>query len=163
MNEAKQIKALEAMIEKLLESDPGFFLVEIKILPGNDIRIFIDADQGVPIDKLVKYNRSLYKEIDESGLFPGSNFSLEVSSPGLEEPLKLHRQYLKNIGRFAEVIKTDGLKIEGKLLSASEKEILLEEDKGKDRSKTKAGKKGEKVLHVIPVEMIKTTKILITF
>ena len=163
MNEAKQIKALEEIIEKLLKSDPGFFLVEVKILQGNDIRVFIDADQGIAIDKLVRYNRSLYKEIDESGLFPGSNFSLEVSSPGLEEPLKLHRQYLKNIGRYAEVIKNDGLKIEGKLLSASEMEIVLEEDKRRNQLKPKAGKKSEPVLHVIPVEMIKTTKIQIKF
>ena len=47
-------------------------------------------------------------------------FHLEVSSPGLDEPLKLHRQYLKNIGRKVEVLLKDGRKIEGKLLEVNE-------------------------------------------
>jgi len=158
MNEAQQIKALGQIVADLLETDPGFFLVEIKILPGNSVKVFIDADQGASIDQLVKYNRSLYKLMEEKGLFPGGNFSLEVSSPGLEEPLKLHRQYLKNIGRYAEVLKKDGVKIEGKLLNVSEENIVLEEEKNK-----KPGKKGELVQHVIPMENIKTTRLQVKF
>ena len=114
------------MVGSLLENDPGFFLVGINIHQGNHIKVFVDADQGVAIDNLVRYNRNLYKLIEEKGLYNDGNFSLEISSPGLEEPLKLHRQYLKNIGRYADVLKNDGIKIEGKLLSASEKEIVLE-------------------------------------
>lgn len=151
------------MAGELLAGDPGFFLVEIKIRQGNNIKVFIDADQGAGIDKLVRYNRGLYKQIEEKGLFRDGNFSLEISSPGLDEPLKLHRQYLKNIGRYAEVVKKDGIKIEGKLLSASEKEIVLEEVKGKNLSGPQAGKKIELVQHVIPVELIKTTTIQIKF
>ena len=163
MNEAKQIKALEVLINNLLESDPGFFLVEIRILPGNNIKVFIDADQGAAIDRMVRYNRSLYKQIDEMGLFPGGNFSLEVSSPGLDEPLKLHRQYLKNIGRYVEVTKNDGIKVEGKLLEVLEKEITLVEDKNGAHPKQKDRKKTEPVQLVIPLENIKTTKIQIKF
>jgi|ERR1043165_1882084 ribosome maturation factor RimP len=161
MNEDQQIKALEQMVVSLLENDPGFFLVGIKILRGNDIKVFIDADQGLGIDKLVQYNRHLYKQVEEQGLFSDVNFSLEVSSPGLEEPLKLHRQYLKNIGRYAEVLKNDGIKVEGKLLSASELEIVLEEEKGINKFNSRSGKKKELVQHIIPVDMIKTTKIQI--
>ena len=163
MNEDQQIKALEQLVGSLLKNDPGFFLVEIKILKGNNIKVFIDADQGVGIDKLVQYNRSLYKQIEEQELFANGNFSLEVSSPGLEEPLKLHRQYLKNIGRYAEVLKNDGMLVEGKLLNASELEIVLEEEKRKDKFNSRSGKKRELVQHIIPVDMIKTTKIQIKF
>ena len=116
MNEAQQIAALEQLVAGMLEADSGYFLVEIKILPGHNVKVFIDADKGVPIDQLVKFNRSMYKQIEEKGLFPAGNFSLEVSSPGLDEPLKLHRQYVKNVGRYVEVLKKDGIKIEGKLL-----------------------------------------------
>ena len=151
------------MVGGLLENDPGFFLVEIKIHQGNHINVFIDADQGATIDKLVRYNRNLYKLVVEKGLLKDGVFSLEVSSPGLGEPLKLHRQYLKNIGRYAEVLKNDGIKIEGKLLSASENEIVLEEDKATNHQKSKANKKREPVQHVIPVDMIKTTTIQIKF
>ena len=89
-------------------------------------------------------------------MYPNGDFSLEVSSPGLDEPLKLHRQYLKNIGRFVEVIENDGTKKEGKLVSATEGQIVIEEIKGK-------GKKMETVQHTISVENIKTTKIQIKF
>lgn len=143
-------------IEKLIQSEPGDFLVEIRIKPTNNVKVFLDADQGMSIEKLIQYNRKLYKDLEESSFFPGGDFSLEVSSPGLDEPLKLYRQYIKNIGRAVEVLQQDGTKIEGKLLSAGENEIVVEEEKGK-------GKKKELVQHTIPFSNIKTTKIQIKF
>jgi ribosome maturation factor RimP len=156
MNSEAQIQALEHKMEALISTEPDLFLVEVRIKPTNNIKVFVDGDQGVSIDKLVRYNRSLYKQIEEEGMFPNGDFSLEVSSPGLDEPLKLHRQYLKNIGRFVEVVENDGSKKEGKLLSATETELLVEEEKGK-------GKKKEIVLHTIALANIKTTKIQIKF
>lgn len=151
-----QIKALEQKVETLIRDDPGVFLVEIRIKPTNNVKVFIDADTGLSIDKLVKYNRRLYKDIDENSFFPGGDFSLEVSSPGLDEPLKLRRQYLKNIGRYVEVLKTDDSITEGKLVSATETEIGIEEEKGKNKKK-------EVIQHIIPFENIKSTKIQIKF
>ena len=156
MNEEQQILTLRHKIEALISTEPGLFLVEIKIRPTNNIKVFLDGDQGISIDKLVQYNRSLYKQIEESTIYPHDDFSLEVSSPGLDEPLKLHRQYLKNIGRFVEVTEKDGSKKEGKLLSASQIEIIIEEEKGKNKKK-------EIVQHNIPFENIKSTKIQIKF
>jgi ribosome maturation factor RimP len=156
MNSEAQIQALEHKMEALISNQPDLFLVEVRIKPTNNIKVFIDGDQGVSIDKLVRFNRSLYKQIEEEGMFPNGDFSLEVSSPGLDEPLKMHRQYLKNIGRFVEVVENDGSKKEGKLLGATETELLVEEEKGK-------GKKKEIVQHAIPLANIKTTKIQIKF
>lgn len=165
MNIDSQIQVIEQKVEVLISSDPQSFLVEVKIRPGNNIMVFIDADQGVSIEKLVQYNRRLYKLIEESSLFPNDDFSLEVSSPGLDEPLKLHRQYLKNIGRDVEVILKDGVKKEGKLLSASNNEIVIEEEKARVKTEKgkQPGKKKEWVEHTIPYEDIKTTKIQIKF
>jgi ribosome maturation factor RimP len=143
-------------IEKLIQAEPGDFLVEVRIKPTNNVKVFLDADQGMSIDRLIQYNRSLYKDLEESSFFPGGDFSLEVSSPGLDEPLKLHRQYIKNIGRHVEVLQQDGIKREGKLVSAAENEIVVEEEKGK-------GKKKELVEHTIPFSNIKTTKVQIKF
>jgi ribosome maturation factor RimP len=81
---------------------------------------------------------------------------LEVSSPGLDEPLKMHRQYAKNIGRFVEVITKEGLRKEGKLINATDNEIVIEEEMGK-------GKKKETVQHAVPMTEIKSTKIQIKF
>src|ERR1044072_5194532 len=135
MNSDSQIQAIEQKIMALIDPDPENFLVEVKIRPGNNIKIFVDADKGMSIDKLAHYNRSLYRQIEESGLFPNNDFSLEVSSPGLDEPLKLHRQYLKNIGRYVEIILKSGIKIEGKLIQATDKEIVIEEEQGNKKKK----------------------------
>jgi ribosome maturation factor RimP len=156
MNEGTQFKAIEQLMEAVIDSAAGDFLVELKLLPGNNIKAFVDGDQAIAIARLVQYNRGLYKKIEESGLFPDGDFSLEVSSPGLDEPLKMHRQYVKNINRFVEVIKKDGIKIEGKLVGVQENEMVLEEEKGK-------GKKKEMVLHTIPFAEVKSTKIQIKF
>lgn len=144
------------MITLLLADDPEYFLVEVKINPTNNIKVFLDADNGVSIDKCVKYNRALYKQIESSGIFPDGSFSLEVSSPGLDEPLKLKRQYIKNTGRKVEVHLQDGGKVEGKLTAVNDATIQVEEIKGKNRKK-------ETLEHTIPFDNIKTTKIQIQF
>ena len=156
MNTAALIQTIEEKLTTLISGEPDLFIVETRIKPTNNIKVYIDGDQGVSIEKLVYYNRKLYKEIEEGGMFPGGDFSLEVSSPGLDEPLKMHRQYLKNIGRFAEVVDLEGNRTEGKITGAGEKELLLEEQRGK-------GKKMETVQHTIPFDQIKTTKIQIKF
>ncbi|TMI91845.1 MAG: ribosome maturation factor [Bacteroidetes bacterium] len=156
MNNESQIRAIEEKVMALISSDPENFLVEVKIGPGNNIKIYIDADRGMSIDKLAQYNRSLYKQIEESGFFPNGDFSLEISSPGLDEPLKLHRQYLKNIGREVEVILKNGIKLQGKLVSATGDEILIDEER-------KNKKQREVTQHTIPYNDIKTTKIQIKF
>lgn len=151
-----QIAAIEQKVKALIEPEPDLFLVETRIKPTNNIKLFLDGDNGVSIERLVQFNRRLYKEIEESSLFPNGDFSLEVSSPGLDEPLKLYRQYVKNTGRPVEVIKKDGIKIEGKLAGVSETEMQLEEQRGK-------GKKMEIVQHTVSFDDIKTTKIQIKF
>lgn len=156
MSTDSQIQFIDEKVSDLLADEPGYFLVEIKINAGNNVKIFIDADQGASIDKLVHYNRALYKQIDGTGIFPDNNFSLEVSSPGLDEPLKMHRQYIKNKGRFLEVTELDGARKEGKLFDVTDMGIVLEEEKGK-------GRKKEIVTHSILFDHIKSTKIQIKF
>jgi ribosome maturation factor RimP len=151
-----QIQALEQKIKTLIETEPDIFLVEIRIKPTNNVKVFLDSDNGMSIDRLIRYNRKLYKDLEENSFFPGGDFSLEVSSPGLDEPLKLRRQYLKNVGRYVEVTLVDGEKTDGKLLQVAETEIIVEEEKGK-------GKKKEVVQHTIPFDNIKSTKIQIKF
>src|SRR5687768_13358573 len=126
MNAETQIQVIGQMIKGLLEEHPTHFLVEIRIKPTNNIKVFVDADEGINLSVLIQYNRKLYKLIEESTLYPDGDFSLEVSSPGLDEPLKIHRQYQKNIGRFVDVLLTDGNKKEGKLIEATQDGIIIE-------------------------------------
>lgn len=150
------ITEIESMVTALLAAEPGDFLVSIKIKPTNNIKIFIDSDEGMSIEKCVKYNRKLYAQIEEKAIFPDGNFSLEISSPGVDEPLKMHRQYEKNKGRNVLVTFNDGTEKEGKLLEVTETDIIIEQKTGK-------GKKAETHQHVIPFDNIKTTTVQIQF
>jgi len=153
MNTESQVTSIENKINGLLLEYTGYFLVEVNNRPSGNFKVIVDADQGADIDHLSRINRALYKWMEEN-FYPNGNFSIEVSSPGLDEPLKLDRQYLKNIGRNVEVVLKSGLKREGKLLSTDEHKIVVEEVTGK-------GKKMELVQHTILKEEIKSTKIQI--
>ena len=156
MQTEAQIEAIIEKIRALLERHPSHFLVEIRIKPTNNIKVFIDADEGVILSDLIDYNRKLYRQLEESKIFPNDDFSLEVSSPGLDEPLKLFRQYKKNIGRFVEITLNDGARIEGKLLEATEDGVVVEIETGK-------GKKKQTRQESFLFDQIKNTKIQIKF
>lgn len=156
MSTDTQIGVVKQKINEVLAEHPTHFLVEIRIKPTNNFKVFIDADEGVNLAVLIEYNRKLYKFIEENSLYPDGDFSLEVSSPGLDEPLKLNRQYKKNIGRFVDVLLNDTTKKEGKLIEATEDGIIIEYELGK-------GKKKEIKQETILFTDIKHTKIQIKF
>jgi len=140
----------------MLADDPAYFLVEIRVKPTNNVKLFLDGDQGVTIEKCIAWNRALYKTIEEDNLFPNGDFSLEVSSPGLDEPLKLLRQYRKNLGRPVEVILKDGIKVAGKMTEVGEDTITVEETRGKNKKK-------EVITHHFQFDQIKSTTIQTVF
>ena len=150
------VKTVEGMVQTMLAGEQGYFLVDVRVKPTNNVKVFIDGDQGISIEKCVQVNRALYKKFEETGLFPNGDFSLEVSSPGLDEPLKLHRQYKKNIGRQVELVLQDGSKIEGRLLEVTEDGIIVEETRGRNKKK-------EVINHTFLFDNIKTTKIQVVF
>ena len=152
MTQDTQIQAVENLIGPLLKDD--IFLVYSKIKPTNNFKIYLDADGGLGIEKCIKINRALYKIMEEMGMYPDGDFSLEVSSPGLDEPLKLLRQYIKNIGREVEVITNDEVKKEGRLTAVTEEKINIEYTEGK-------GKKALLIKDEIYFTNIKQTKIQI--
>lgn len=154
MSSSNQIEQVEKLLQPLLTDD--IFLIEIKVKPTNNIKIFLDADSGLGIEKCIKINRALYRQMEEMGIYPDGDFSLEVSSPGIGEPLKKHRQYIKNIGRDVEVVSTEEVKTTGKLVAATEENITVETTEGK-------GKKAVTKNMEIPFKDIKQTKVLIKF
>ncbi|MES2430355.1 MAG: ribosome assembly cofactor RimP [Bacteroidota bacterium] len=156
MTQETSITAIEGLVEQIISEMEDVFLVSVKIKPTNNIKVFLDADSGLSIEKCVKINRKMYKVIEENAWYPDGNFSLEVSSPGIDEPLKLLRQYKKNIGRKVEVTLKDETKTEGKLLEADEQHVTIEETTGKN-------KKAITVQKQIAFDDIKQTKIVIVF
>ncbi len=139
MNQEQQVTVIQQLIPPLLSEE--IFLVNIKIKPVNNIKIYLDADSGLSIEKCVKINRALYKVIEEKQLYPNGDFSLEVSSPGIDEPLKLIRQYKKNVGREVELHLRDETRLKGVLTAVIDDPdrqiIILEISEGKGKKMIK--------------------------
>jgi len=119
------LKKIHALLEPLLE-DTDLFIVSLKIKPINNIKIFLDADSGLSIEKCVAVNRKLHAQMEAEQMFPDGDYSLEVSSPGVDEPLIQERQYKKNIGRKVLVTPNEGNDIEGMLKEVNDDRLVLE-------------------------------------
>jgi ribosome maturation factor RimP len=140
------------IVEELMAGSDNF-LVEILIQPVNRISVFIDGDHGVSIEDCRKLSRSI-----EEKLTQGTDvFELNVSSPGLDRPLKLFRQYRKNIGRGMEIVTVQGDKIDGILSGLNDSGVEI-------TSSSKAKKRQEEQKPIsLPFKEIKVAKIKIDF
>lgn len=149
-------KRVSALVEEKIADRPELFLVEVKMLPNNKLIIHVDGDQGISIQDCVAISRHVGFHLEEENAIEQA-YNLEVSSPGVGEPLKLIRQYNKNIGRSISIKLKDGQKKEGKLLSVTENELLIEE------SVKQKGKKAVSVETTVPFNDIIETSVLISF
>lgn len=145
----------------LQEKDQRFFLVDIRVNQtpaGTKVIIHIDGDEGVSIDTCAEVSRALANRLEEEDLMNGK-YVLEVSSPGLDQPLKLHRQYQKNVGRTIKILTQDNQTIKGVLVDVSDEEIGVETaTQGKKKKKNEPPQSMR-----IPFEQIKKTNVLVTF
>ena len=144
------IEKIRQLAEPLLEGT-DMFIINIKIKPINNIKLYIDADEGLSIKKSAEINRKLYHLIEAEQIFPDGDFSLEVSSPGVDEPLTQERQYRKNIGRTVLVTPVEGADVLGVL---KEEKLVLE---------VKVPKKKETTMVEMPLSDIKKTVVQIIF
>ena len=144
--------------EGLLPNDT-LFIVEVtaslKRKPGK-ILVALDGDAGVSIEDCADLSRKLSEALDADTLVD-DNYVLEVSTPGLDQPLKLNRQYKKNIGRVLKVKLIDETKpAEGTLSGVSETGITLSQKSGK-------GKKSEDKDLTIPFSSIDKAFVTVSF
>lgn len=149
-------KRVTELVEEKIAEKPHLFLVSVKMHSGGKLLILIDGDQGLGIADCAEISRYVGHQLEEEDAIADA-YTLEVSSPGVDYPLTLPRQFLKNIGRQVSIKLTDGAKREGKLLALTAEHVLIEE-----RIKPK-GKKAEVVESAIPTDNIVETKVLISF
>ena len=99
--------------------------IEIKGKVGNQkIQVFVDGDNFVDINECSKINRELSNKLEERDIVEG-RYVVEVSSPGVDRPLVLKRQYAKHVGRELEVITKENGKYTGILKEVYDNEIKL--------------------------------------
>jgi ribosome maturation factor RimP len=128
------------------------FLVELLVKPGNKIFIFIDGDHGVMISDCVELSRFVESQLDRES----EDFELNVSSSGADQPIKLPRQYIKNVGRSLQVKLSEENSVSGKLEAVTETGIIL----------TTPGDKKKKLPPEtlnIPYESMVESKVIISF
>lgn len=150
---------LSEEIRQLADSKlaPGQFIIDIVVSSKGGpkkVLIIIDGDQGVNIDDCAELSRQLSKTLDDSTLIT-DNYMLEVSTPGLDQPLTLKRQYIKNIGRKLK-LKLHDKTVEGRLTEVNEDKVTLAHEIG-------LGKKMETQTLVIPFSDIEKAFVLVSF
>lgn len=113
-------KLVEQLVNEALGENSPLFLISLEFLPDSKISVIVDGDEGVPLNECIRINRAVESKLDREE----EDFSLEVSSPDVTNPLVVFRQFKKNIGRTLSV-KTAEEKIEGKLVDVIGDDIVL--------------------------------------
>lgn len=144
------ISTIKSLIDDRIEGT-SCFVVDIKVDTGNNIMVELDNDKGISIDDCISVSRAIEHNLDRES----EDFSLQVTSPGADKPLKVWRQYVKNVGRSVEVTLLDGKVETGKMVAVTDDGITLEIKPAKPK------------LPITKVEIskdqIKQTKIILSF
>ena len=152
-------KMLEEKLKEIVERhlpDHRYFLTEIvakQAGPKTKISIFLDGDEGIDIAVCAQVSRQVGNDLEELGIMKHP-YTLMVSSPGLDRPLKMPRQYYKNLGKSIKIKLVDQQQIEGTLCEVLSDSIVLE---------MPAAKKQPSMKESIPFDEIETTHVLVTF
>jgi len=149
---------LKEKIKELAEKslvNPAHFLVEVVVSKHKPWKftVIVDGDQGIMIDDCAALSRALNEYLEAEISDP---YTLEVSTPGLDHPLKLKRQYQKNIGRGMKVVKKDKSVVNGELKQSEEEKIVIETESGQ-------GKKTEMKIIEIPFTEIEKAFVTVSF
>ena len=139
--------------ERFKEEDlSDCFILDI-ILKDKRVEVYADADQGIKFSQCQKLSRAIEAYLDESQVI-GEEYTIEVSSPGVDRPLQLYRQYPRNLDRELEVTLADDTVVTGKMTEVTEEQITL---------KVQGAKKGMFKLQIVPFEEVKSTRVLVSF
>lgn len=157
---ALDIARIETLIDNHLPGiDPAVYRVDIEHHTGPEpaLHLLLDTDAGITLGECVAVNRALRPLLEEAGLLP-ETYALEVSSPGVGSPLRLPRQYTKNIGRHVHVTLSDGTKLEALLQAVTEGALELQVF-----LPTRKGRKPVTQQRTVPLADIQETIVTVSF
>lgn len=123
---------VELLLDEALEENPSLFLIDLEFSGNNQILVVIDGDKGVSVNDCIAVSRKIEHNLDREE----EDFSLEVTSAGISQPLQFPRQFKKNVGRKLSVTTKDD-KFEAELTNATDENISL---KWKTREPKPVGK-----------------------
>jgi ribosome maturation factor RimP len=148
---------VHSLLMEGLADKPSLFLIDLVITDAFKVIVTIDGDEGVALQDCIDVSRVVENNLDREE----QDFSLEVASVGVGSPLKLVRQYKKNVGRTL-IVKTATENIEAELVEATDDFVILS---WKAREPKKIGKGKETVQKrlEIPYADIKEAIVTVTF
>lgn len=155
-------RAVHKLANEFLEGGSGF-VVDVKVASGNVIKIYLENDERTSIQDCVALSRHIEGSFDREE----EDFSLDVGSPGLDQPLKVLRQYLKLIGKQVSVQPIEGKKMVGELVNVEEENGMVQGLVLKTREKMRIeGRKAKQWVeeeHKLQASDIEWTKVIISF
>ncbi|MBI3689054.1 MAG: ribosome maturation factor RimP [Actinobacteria bacterium] len=93
------------------------------------VRIVVDGDNGVSLDAVAEISRAISRVLDEhEGLLGSVPYLLEVTSPGVDRPLTEPRHWRRAAGRRARVTVAELGSVEGRVLRADDRCVVLDID-----------------------------------
>ena len=146
------------LLESALEENDSLFLIDLNISNDNQIRVILDGDNGVTVEDCMAVSRVIEHNLDREEF----DFSLEVSSAGVSEPLFLPRQYIKNLERILKIKTKTDQKIEGKLIAADQESCTLTWSAREPKEVGKGKITVQKEI-TLPYTDIMEAKVIITF
>jgi ribosome maturation factor RimP len=147
---------IKELVEQSL-ADQNHFLVDLVVNSKSNpikITVVLDGDKGISIDDCATLSRTFATLLDEENSL--ENYALEVTTPGLDQPLKLKRQYVKNIGREVKIQLKDKKIERGKLVESTEDTVVIEHE-------VKEGKQKELKKTTFTFEEIERTLVEVSF
>tara|TARA_R100000935_G_scaffold38680_1_gene59927 strand:+ start:26336 stop:26797 length:462 start_codon:yes stop_codon:yes gene_type:complete len=150
-------KEVEKLLNEALAEKPHLFLIDLSITGANQIRVIIDGDNGVSVQDCMDVSRAIEHNLDREE----QDFSLEVLSAGVSEPLTMVRQYKKNVGRSLQLT-TENDTIEGELTEVTEDAVTLKW-KAREPKPVGKGKVTVKKEATVPYNDIVEAKVMIKF
>ncbi len=148
---------VKTLVNEAIEENSALFLIDLIFSNDNGILVVVDGDQGVPLSECIRISRHVEHNLDREE----EDFSLEVTTPNITDPMVNFRQYTKNINRTLKV-RTETEKFEGKLIEVNENNITLHW-KAREPKPIGKGKVTVEKQQTIPLSKIKQAKVKIIF
>ena len=148
---------VKELLQEALQENESLYLIDLQFLADNKIKVIVDGDSGVPLSECIRISRNIEHNLDREE----EDFSLEVTTPDIAQPLTVKRQYKKNINRILKV-KTATEEFEGTLTGVTEDSITLQ---WKTREPKPVGKGKHTVdkTQILAYQDIKEAKVKIIF
>lgn len=150
-------KLVRKLVDEAIAENEALFLLDLNFGTDKSIKVVVDGDSGVPLSECIRISRHVEHNLDREA----EDFSLEVTTPNITDPITNNRQFNKNIGRTLKV-KTENESFEGKLTEVSEEGIRLFW-KAREPKPIGKGKITVEKEQFLPLSEIKEAKVKIIF